>query len=100
MWLGEARADISVHLMGPNPGPGHGGISCASPSKSTFSMVWRHNRNAKNAQSQAEKGFYRLHPIALANACLYGIPDHEICYAMDRYVTAGEIRLRRGKWSC
>ena len=36
-----------------------------------------------------EKGLYRLHPIALANACLYGIPEHEICYAMDRYVTAG-----------
>ena len=22
--------------------------------------------------------------IALANACLYGIPEQEICYAMDR----------------
>jgi hypothetical protein len=34
--------------------------------------------------SGSEKGLYRLHPIALANACLYGIPEHEICYAMDR----------------
>src|SRR3954453_17269070 len=55
MWLSEARADIPIHLMGPNPGPGHGGMSCASPSKPTFSMAWRHNRNAKNAQSRAKK---------------------------------------------
>jgi hypothetical protein len=57
MWLSEAHADISVHLMGSNPGPGHGGMSCASPSKSTFSMAWHYNRNAKNAQSQAESLF-------------------------------------------
>src|SRR4051794_33741493 len=56
MWLSEARADIPIHLMGPNPGPGHGGMSCASPSKPTFSMAWRHNRNAKNAQSRAKIG--------------------------------------------
>src|SRR3954447_10206144 len=56
MWLSEAHADISVHLMGLNPGPGHGGMSCTSPSKSTFSIAWHHNRNAKNAQSQAEVG--------------------------------------------
>src|SRR3954469_15528881 len=61
MWLSEARADIPIHLMGPNPGPGHGGMSCASPSKPTFSMAWRHNRNAKNAQSRAKKEhFYGL----------------------------------------
>src|SRR4051812_27087998 len=53
MWLNEARTDIPIHLMSPNPGPGHGGMSCASPSKPTFSMAWRHNRNAKNAQSRA-----------------------------------------------
>src|SRR3954451_18918793 len=55
MRLSEAHADISVHLMTLNPGPGHGGMSCTSPSKSTFSMAWHHNRNAKNAQSQAKK---------------------------------------------
>src|SRR4051794_9035149 len=55
MWLSEARADIPIHLMGPNPGPGHGGMSCASPSKPTFSMAWRHNRNAKNAQSRDQE---------------------------------------------
>src|SRR3954454_1440644 len=54
MRLSEAHADISVHLMTLNPGPGHGGMSCTSPSKSTFSMAWHHNRNAKNAQSPAE----------------------------------------------
>src|SRR3954449_6369208 len=54
MWLNEARTDIPIHLMSPNPGPGHGGMSCASPSKPTFSMAWRHNRNAKNAQSRAQ----------------------------------------------
>src|SRR3954463_12088913 len=54
VWLSEAHTDISVHLMGLNPGPGHGGMSCTSPSKSTFSTAWHHNRNAKNAQSQAK----------------------------------------------
>src|SRR4051794_25725988 len=54
MRLSEAHADISVHLMTLNPGPGHGGMSCTSPSKSTFSMAWHHNRNAKNAQSPAK----------------------------------------------
>src|SRR4051794_33795630 len=54
MRLSEAHADISVHLMTLNPGPGHGGMSCTSPSKSTFSMAWHHNRNAKNAQSPGE----------------------------------------------
>src|SRR4051812_30090580 len=55
--LSEARADIPIHLMGPNPGPGHGGMSSASPSKPTFSMAWCHNRNAKNAQSRAKNRF-------------------------------------------
>src|SRR4051812_17111851 len=54
MWLSEAHADIPINLMGPNPGPGHGGMSFANPSKPTFSMAWRHNRNAKNAQSRDE----------------------------------------------
>src|SRR4051794_12425076 len=60
MRLSEAHADISVHLMTLNPGPGHGGMSCTSPSKSTFSMAWHHNRNAKNAQSPAEGIAYIL----------------------------------------
>src|SRR3954468_14688744 len=55
MWLSEAHADIPINLMGPNPGPGHGGMSFANPSKPTFSMAWRHNRNAKNAQSRAKR---------------------------------------------
>src|SRR3954452_8899708 len=54
MWLSEAHADIPINLMGPNPGPGHGVMSFANPSKPTFSMAWRHNRNAKNAQSRAQ----------------------------------------------
>src|SRR3954462_13085837 len=65
MRLSEAHADISVHLMTLNPGPGHGGMSCTSPSKSTFSMAWHHNRNAKNAQSPAERMLWDFRVVCL-----------------------------------
>jgi hypothetical protein len=39
--------------------------------------------------SGSEKGLYRLHRISLASASLYAIPEHEICYVVERHVTAG-----------
>src|SRR4051794_26412069 len=76
MRLSEAHADISVHLMTLNPGPGHGGMSCTSPSKSTFSMAWHHNRNAKNAQSPAEV------PISGATSSLFIMYRSMILFAV------------------
>src|SRR3954469_24403983 len=72
MWLNEARTDIPIHLMSPNPGPGHGGMSCASPPKPTFSAAWRHNRNAKNAQSRAQTITLSSSPLIKSNPSMRG----------------------------
>src|SRR3954469_10379038 len=88
MWLSEARADIPVHLMGPNPGPGHGGMSCASPSKPTFSTAWRHNRNAKNAQSRA-KNIPLEGKLLCWRKAILTLGDYLLCHLERRLVEIG-----------